>query len=517
MKQMNMEQTKYKIIVADDEYYIRRKLTKIIDYEGLGLELAGDFENGREVIDYFSKDQADIVLLDIRMPKVSGLDTAEFLHRSFPNTKVIILSGFNDFEYAQKTLRYHVFDYLLKPVDADTLNSAIRGCISAINKRRLEIRQLDSLAHYEKSMLLNQVLRKKEPLHALAAAYPQLMSANYSMFYSFFIDVECSRAAKDLYTVLTGQKIECEYFIESDHIFYIQFFLEDDIAEPLCQYHCKKFFHGMANRFYYYFGVLFDVQTDWDTRRRQAPGGLDNRYFSAAGNLSSCTVSPGSSSLPEHQMSGIDAIRHPLLQRLNASDSEGFCAFITELFQTIAQRKSVEYFHLAVMEVFAAFSVKYSSQKNYRPLPRDYAQSVIAEEYRLEEVQSVIIHYGLDYMKNTEAVPSDIRLSKNIIQYLMEHYQEPDLTVTSLAACFQLNVSYMGSVFKKVNHTSILQFLTTLRMTEAKNLLKTGQYKVTEVAEAVGYTDVFYFSKRFKAFCGHSPKEYMLENAAEYY
>jgi len=97
----------------------------------------------------------------------------------------------------------------------------------------------------------------------------------------------------------------------------------------------------------------------------------------------------------------------------------------------------------------------------------------------------------------------------------MEHYPEPDLTVTSLAVHFQLNISYMGSVFKKVNHTSILQFLTTLRMTEAKNLLKTGQYKVTEVAEAVGYTDVFYFSKRFKAFCGYSPKEFMQENAAE--
>ena len=510
-----MEQMKYRIIVADDEYYIRRKLIKIIDYEGLGLELAGEFENGQEVMDFIAGNRVDIVLLDIRMPRVSGLDTAEFLHRNFPNTKVIILSGYNEFEYAQRTLRCHVFDYLLKPVDPDTLNSTIRRCVSAVHKRHQEIRQLNSLTHYEKSMQLSQVLRKKESFHTLAASYPELMPANYSMFYAFFVDVECSGIARDLSTVLYHQNIECEYFIESDHIFYIQFFLEDDISESLCQYHCKKFLHGSENRFYYCFGELFDVRTDWELHWKHVMNGLDCRFFSAGANLSPCINSSYSSILPEQNLPGIEAIRHLLLQRLNASDAEGFCSFIDELFQTISQRKSVEYFHLAVTEIFATFSVKYSSLKNYRPLPRDYVKSVIAEEYRLEEIQSLIIHYGLDYMKNTEAVPSDIRLSKSIIHYLMEHYREPGLTVTSLAAYFQLNVSYMGSVFKKVNHTSILQFLTTLRMAEAKNLLKGGQYKVSEVAEAVGYTDVFYFSKRFKTFCGHSPKEFMQENAAE--
>lgn len=219
-----MEQMKYRIIVADDEYYIRRKLIKIIDYEGLGLELAGEFENGQEVMDFIAGNQVDIVLLDIRMPKVSGLDTAEFLHRNFPNTKVIILSGYNEFEYAQRTLRCHVFDYLLKPVDPDTLNSTIRRCVSAVHKRHQEIRQLNSLTHYEKSMQLSQILRKKESFHTLAASYPALMSANYSMFYAFFVDVECSGTARDLSTVLYHQNIECEYFIESDHIFYIQFF-----------------------------------------------------------------------------------------------------------------------------------------------------------------------------------------------------------------------------------------------------------------------------------------------------
>ena len=127
----------YKIIVADDEFYIRKKLLKIIDYSGLRLELAGDFENGQGVLDYLSGHHADIVLLDIRMPKVSGSGWRHAtgnIHENHPETKVIILSGFSDFEYAQMTLRYQVFDYLLKPVEADTLNTTLENCIRRIDE-----------------------------------------------------------------------------------------------------------------------------------------------------------------------------------------------------------------------------------------------------------------------------------------------------------------------------------------------------------------------------------------------
>lgn len=496
---------KYKIIVADDEYYIRKKLTKIIDYDRLNLDLADDFENGQGVLDYFSGNHADIVLLDIKMPKVSGLDTAKFLYQNYPDTKIIILSGFNDFEYAQTMLRYSVFDYLLKPVDAKTLNNTLARCIHIIEERKQEKQQLDSLTHYEKSMQINSVLRGKCPYNTMKARYPELSNVNYSMFYSFFVNTDCGSTANDLVTLFRGQNIECEYFIEGDHIFYIQFFLEDDILEPLCQYNCKKFFRTFPVPCYYYFGNLFEIESDWYVCMKRALNRLDYRFFSKSKDLSSFS----SSTETDTTAFSIDSIRQPLMRMLNAANATDFQTYIDSLFQTIERKKSIDYFHLAVMEILGTFSIKYSSLKNYHPIPRDYTQSVIAEEYQLDEIKTSIMHYGLTYMKNTDAIPSDMRLSQNIIHYLMEHYQEPALTVSRLADYFHLNVSYMGSVFKKVNQTSVLQFLTTLRMTEAKNLLRTKQYKVAEVAEMVGYTDVFYFSKRFKAFCGYSPKEFI--------
>lgn len=180
----------YKIIVADDEFYIRKKLLKIIDYVGLQLELAGDFENGQGVLDYLSGHHADIVLLDIRMPKVSGLDVARFIHENHPEIKVIILSGFSDFEYAQTTLRYQVFDYLLKPVEVDTLNTTLENCIHRIEVRRQEQNRLDSLSHYEKNIRLNAVLRGKDTFHSMQALYREFEKIRYSAFYAFYVDTD---------------------------------------------------------------------------------------------------------------------------------------------------------------------------------------------------------------------------------------------------------------------------------------------------------------------------------------
>jgi two-component system response regulator YesN len=495
----------YKIVVADDEYYIRKKLIKVIDYDGLNLELAADFESGQGVLDFFTQNRADIVLLDIQMPKVSGLDTAQFLFRNFPDTKIIILSGFNDFEYAQATLRCNVFDYLLKPVDAEALNDTLSRCLSVIKERNQEKNRLDNLMHYEKSTQLHRVLRGKKTYQTLKAAHPELINIKYTMFYTFFVDTDCGQSARELSSLFRRQNIECEYFIESDHVFYIQFFLEEDVLEPLCRYHCKKFFLAYETSCFYYFGELFDVEEPWNTSLKRSFNRLDFRFFSKSSDLSAAS----SSVKADTEDFYIDSIRQPLMRLLNASNAKEFETYINSIFYNIEHKKSVDYLHLVVMEIFGTFSIKYSSLKNYHPIPRDFAKSIMSEEYLLEEIKGIIIRYGLNYMRNSDAVPSDIRLSQNIIHYLMEHYQDPTMTVSSLAFQFKLNVSYMGSVFKKVNNTSILQFLTTLRMTEAKNLLKTKQYKVAEIAEMVGYTDVFYFSRRFKTFCGCTPKEFM--------
>lgn len=107
-----------------------------------------------EVMELLEQHPVDIIILDIKMPKMTGIQAAEQIHEDYPQTKIIILSGYNDFEYARTAMRYGVTDYLLKPVDTLVLKSTLEDCIEKIALSKKQHRQIEKLNHYENVLLL---------------------------------------------------------------------------------------------------------------------------------------------------------------------------------------------------------------------------------------------------------------------------------------------------------------------------------------------------------------------------
>ncbi|MFV0527876.1 MAG: response regulator [Lachnospiraceae bacterium] len=500
---------KYNIIIADDEYYIRQKLKKILDLDALDLTLTGDFENGIQVIEHLQKHSVDIALLDIKMPLCSGLDVSKYIHEHHPETQVIILSGYNDFTYAQTTIRYGVFDYLLKPVEETALHDTIKRCITQLNKKQASINKFASLLQYEKKHDLSLVLRESMRYQQFEAKYPDYRGLPYTAFFSYFIESDSTVISSQLVDRYHDAAMIAEAFIESEHIFYLQLFLAEEASISLCHYISQKFFQTISETHFYWFGPLFSVTETWSKYLKSSMDSLDYRYFVPKPNLTTIArvTSENSTPLDLHE------IRESLMRLLNTSNIAGFQSYIDSLFDVIREKESPLYLHIIISEIFVTFSIKFSNQENYHALPHDFVSSIVMEEFALEEVKERILNYGMTYMNKIQDIPSDLRLSQSIVDYLLTHYATPDISVSDIAELFGLNSSYVGSVFKKVNNKSILQFLTTLRMTEAKNLLKSNKYKVSEVSEKVGYTDVFYFSKRFKKHFGYSPKEAIIPTA----
>ncbi len=122
------------IIVADDEYFIRQRIIKILPREELAIDFIGGAENGIEVLELLKHHPVDLILLDIKMPRMNGIEVAESVSRNYPSTKIILLSGYNDFEYARSAMRFGVMDYLLKPVDASTLAAVLKD-----SKEKIEL------------------------------------------------------------------------------------------------------------------------------------------------------------------------------------------------------------------------------------------------------------------------------------------------------------------------------------------------------------------------------------------
>ena len=119
----------YRILLVDDEEEVRRGIIRKMEWEKLGFEVAGDAENGEEALEKVEQLQPDVVITDIRMPVMNGIELLKKVYNHCPLTKFIIISGYSDFEYAQSAIRLHVSEYLLKPVEKEALIAKIRELI----------------------------------------------------------------------------------------------------------------------------------------------------------------------------------------------------------------------------------------------------------------------------------------------------------------------------------------------------------------------------------------------------
>ena len=274
-----------KLLIADDEYFIRQRIKKIIPWEKLNLTFAGEAENGQQVIDHLEKEPVDLLLLDIKMPQMNGIETARYIKEHFPSVHMLILSGYNDFEYARTAIRYGVKEYLLKPVAAEELERALSECIQAIH---FEEQTRHTLKHYEHFHLCSMLANIRDGVLSysdLCVQHPEFENLAYSIYCSVYVSEHTHDAVLQLVDRLRGQDFLCEYMQESEYIYMLQIFLSD--KEKLLHIgSCFTDFIAQQNEYtFLYIENIFPVTTDWKPYYTRCLHLLTERYFSRESNL----------------------------------------------------------------------------------------------------------------------------------------------------------------------------------------------------------------------------------------
>ena len=157
----------YKVLIVDDEEFIRNGLRCIIDWETEGFEVCADAGNGEAALQMIQQHQPDLVLMDIRMPKITGLEVVKYCYEQELPVKFIIISGFSDFKYAQEAIRYGVENYLTKPVDEDELLPAVRQVKAALDEKYRSINHLEHIRQKAKDAILHDIVMGTDDLEAL--------------------------------------------------------------------------------------------------------------------------------------------------------------------------------------------------------------------------------------------------------------------------------------------------------------------------------------------------------------
>jgi two-component system, response regulator YesN len=143
----------FTLIIVDDEESIRQGLAQYVDWKAMGFTVVQTFEDGRDALDFFLKQTVDAVLTDIKMADVSGLQLAEAVHNRYPNTAVVIMSGYRDFDYAKQAISYNVRNYLLKPVGVEQLKETFSLLYAEITERKTLSGLRELLPQYEEILL----------------------------------------------------------------------------------------------------------------------------------------------------------------------------------------------------------------------------------------------------------------------------------------------------------------------------------------------------------------------------
>ena len=532
----------YKVLIIDDESIIRKGIKNIINWKQLDCEVCADASDGIEGIDLIKKYLPEIIITDIRMPGLDGLNMIKQVRGIVPYSKIIILTGYRDFDYVQEAIKCGAFDFLLKPSKIEELTAVLSRAVNEINDQKIRHMEIDRFKLlFEQSIpilrekLLYDIIYGLNTNEAEIVEKTKLFNINIRNFVLVVMENDydekstSSQYDKHLYQFGIVNSFE-EIFAERYEVMSIMlnssrvgFIIQKpdrsalDIVEvsEKCGYLQEVINNGFG------FTVTIAVSSSGESpmelpeKLKECLGSLE--YKSYMGNNSIIQYSDLNSFFRYEDYSTLDKYQKQLLESIK-SGNEGLVKVTT---QNISRYVTTNKININYMKNFyyttlssinnirisvSAIEVdkKHEEGKDIASLLKLIEKSESAEELNslLEEVAIKIAEKVNNY--NNKSIKLILRKA---IDYIHDHYNE-QVTLNEVAENIYVSTFYISRMFKKELGKSFVDYLNDVRIEKSKELLKDVRYKTYEVAEIVGISDPHYFSKLFKKYSGMTPSEY---------
>lgn len=494
---------KMKMVLADDEVVITKGIQKLVDWNALGIEIVGVFEDGKSAFEAIVKNQPELALLDISMPGMTGIDIIRECAALNLNTQFIFISGFQDFEYAKSAIKYGAVDYLLKPVILEELMNAVEHCITNITGIKKESEQLFMENREEFTKLIEVEDVCYVPVLADMAdsgdVNGQMKKLVQFSFYSFIEEY-----VEGIHAGITFRRADRMVIVfkgmEREQCFEVLQKLQQELEEKL---HMKSVF------------VVGQVAEHMS----EIPHIYENclamsGYFFFADWISTTILDAGHEVFGNKvQMKRFQAVRDEMLDALQEKNTETFeKAFdlFAKLTCKLADGKREDacfYFCTAVRlagERLEALGVRINGEADMKALLELGRGSVcytqLVEVYHRKLIQ---------FRKKLQDIASNSE-KQNYLKaksYIEKHYAE-NLTLNVLAEEIHMNPYYFSAFFKKNAGINFKDYVCRIRLEHAIPLLVSSDKKTYEIAVEVGFTDARTFTEAFQRYYGETPNAY---------
>ena len=521
----------YRVMLVDDEEDVRQAIARKIDWEEIGFEVVASAENGQEALELQARVHPDVVMTDIKMPFMDGLTLTRKLKENRKNTKVIIFSGFDEFEYAKEAIKLEAEEYLLKPLNASELKNVFlrirENLVREIDQRRNESRLN---AYYQESLpimreqFLIGLLEGKIPdekIDETLASYEMEMKANYYAVAVGTVEQNEGSAENRLLNISLKQIMEenlggmgYRTIVYLDKVIVIALFEDEDRFTYfiyLMDQVCKIARRVLDANTTIGIGTPCIKRSNLHRSYKEAKNALDYRVLVDSNQaIYIKDVEPKTEEGDRISQLGVQDI----LREVKLGTKEDLEGSIHVFLKNLKQSKvSLPQYQIFLMELIAEIyklGRSYEIDMNQIFPPQD---NIYQNLYQLDSPEALgswmrDICMKVRHVIRRERADSTKSIIERAKHYVQENYGDSNLSVEGI--CKELNVSpaYFSTLFKKETGMTFVAYVTAVRMERAVELLNTTEDKTYMIAEKVGYTEPNYFSYVFKKTYGIAPSRY---------
>lgn len=540
------EENMLKVFLAEDEFIIREGIKNNIDWQAHGYEFCGEASDGELAFPLIQKTRPDILITDIKMPFVDGLALSRLVKKELPETEIIILSGYEEFDYAKEAIQIGVARYLLKPINGETLLQEIDSVAEIIlgKQKEKEIRE-----KYQKEMEENSLrdqmdlfqhlvtgdcsmeellsvadkldLKIMAPWYSIVLLKIQSMKHDYEEYSGSIVvvDERIAKLAEPEHVLIFDRALEGRAFLfkadsEDELLAYQKEYL-GDVKEVLSSYMNLRYFGGIGtpvNR-------LREIPASFE----DASHAFAHRYLVAESCIldSSLLMQEGAAEQEDFRISAVNPEqidRTKMQEFLRTGDLDEVVYFVDEFFGKLdgGAMKSRIFRQYITMDAYFSivdFLKGLGLQKDEIEAP-DQDSSILQDEKSAMDYIVRIMEKAL-VLREKKASSRYEDVVSEVIHYIEDNYAQEELSLNLLASHVNFSPNHLSMIFSQQTGQTLIRYLTDYRMNRAKELLRCSSKKSSVISMEVGYKDPHYFSYLFKKTQGMTPTQYRGGRAAE--
>ncbi len=529
----------YKTVIIDDEPIIRKGIRSVLNWEQLGCTICGEASDGQQGMELIERLLPDIIITDIKMPQVDGLTMVRNIRRLVPDSRVIILTGYRDFDYAYQAIKLEAFDFILKPTRIEQLYDVVRRAVQSLKEQSTadsETQRIKQL--YEKNL---PVIRERYLYNLLTGVSAEMIpeegrQLGLAIGRYVLIAAECESRQDSAEEPEEGTGTLARYGVASafeetfGDLGSVQtvsinsrrmVFILMPRAAQLQGQSLRECCYALQQVVKQCFGFTLSLAVSHEDqgidtlcdRFHECCEALARKFYLGENALIFCDEAAENAS-DDHMLY---ELRSRIFELVKDGDADGASACAQELLSCIngmglTDKEFIRKFYFDTITVINTIRASAILTSDAR-LPQNAGEENLYQ--MIERCDSTADLNGLlesivrrAAAKIAEYAAGSMKLLlRRTVDYLNQNYAQP-VTLGQVAAEVYASPSYISRLFKKELGVNFVDYLNEIRIARAKDLLGSAEYKAYEVADLVGIPNPHYFSKLFKRYVGMTPSEY---------